>query len=399
MRRRLFSSMVAFAVLASASLALGDDTRKEAEKFFRAGEQAYNNGQYLLAAEAFEEAYTHLQLPAIAFSTAQAHRLQYFVDRDPRRLKRAIELYRRYVEEVKKGGRREDAATHLADLEPVLARLESQGQKPIGALGSESPTRMMISSNVKNARASLAGAKPVGLPLVRPIEPGTYKVVVTARGYFPKEQEYTVVEGQFRAVEVNLTPKPALVRVKTSSGAQIVVDGRPAGTAPLMRPLELDAGVHLVTVIERGRRAWSKEISVERGQNVELDANLRRTLQRKISYAVLGTAAATLLLSGVAGMAALDADGDASELEDKRQMTGLDAAELVALEERIEDRDTAADATSILFGVGTGLAVTGALLYFMDTPRAESYEPPPPGVAVTPVVSGDVTGLSLSGRF
>ena len=110
--------------------------RKEAKKFFRAGQQAFDAGQYVMASDAFEQAYNRLPLPAIAFSTAQAHRLQYFIDKDASRLKRAIELYRIYLTMVASGERRDDAGSNLAELEPILLRLEAGAAGPIAAMGS-----------------------------------------------------------------------------------------------------------------------------------------------------------------------------------------------------------------------------------------------------------------------
>ena len=66
---------------------------------------------------------------AILFSTAQAYRRQYFVDREPAKLKRAVDLYRQYVGEVAQGGRRDDAVQHLSDLEPLLARVEDEQRR------------------------------------------------------------------------------------------------------------------------------------------------------------------------------------------------------------------------------------------------------------------------------
>src|SRR6185503_20903674 len=97
-----------------------DDKKAEAEKYFRAGEALYKNGQYLGAAQAFEEAFELLPLPAIAFSTAQAYRLLYVSDKEPAYIKRAVELYRLYIQQQKEGGRVPDATASLAELEPLL---------------------------------------------------------------------------------------------------------------------------------------------------------------------------------------------------------------------------------------------------------------------------------------
>ncbi len=69
-----------------------EDKVAQARKFFDAGRMAYESGQYLAAATAFEQAYVVTPLPPIAFSMAQAYRKRYFEDRDPAKLKRAVDL-------------------------------------------------------------------------------------------------------------------------------------------------------------------------------------------------------------------------------------------------------------------------------------------------------------------
>ena len=53
-----------------------------AKESFKAGATAYAAGDYLAAIQALDAAYQLTPLPAIAFSLAQAHRRQYFVDHE-----------------------------------------------------------------------------------------------------------------------------------------------------------------------------------------------------------------------------------------------------------------------------------------------------------------------------
>ncbi len=57
----------------------------------------------------------------IAFSLAQAHRRQYFVDHAREHLQRSIALFRQYVELAPTGSRRADALDALSQLEPLAA--------------------------------------------------------------------------------------------------------------------------------------------------------------------------------------------------------------------------------------------------------------------------------------
>ena len=258
----------------------------------------------------------------------------------------------------------------------------------------------MISTNIKGARASVDSGEAGAVPLVVEVKPGTYKVKVEAKGYFPVTQDYAVVEGQFRVIEVALKEKPALVTIRTDSGATVAVDGRTVGTTPFDGPIELTAGKHLITVSARGRYGWSREIEVGRGDKQELSASLSRTRQRTIAWVVLGASALTFAGGGLTALGAAGANGDAGDLEDKRMAETLTPAELDERNAHISERDDLLNGTYVLLGVGGALAVTGGLLYIMDTPTAEALRPDDGrSVVVAPMVTGSVTGVALGGRF
>ncbi|HLU68662.1 MAG TPA: PEGA domain-containing protein [Kofleriaceae bacterium] len=394
------------------------ERRARAEEFFRAGERAFKADQYQDAAQLFEEAYATLPLPAIAFSAAQAYRLQYAVDGDARRLKRAVELYQTYVTDEPKGARVGDAARYLAELRPLLAAVEQKAGAVAAMPVATDTTRINISTtaDIPDARASIDGGPEEPLPILREIAPGRHRIRVTAEGYFPFDESREVLERQTRLVEVELRPRPAIVSVRSGAGAQVSVDGRPAGTTPLVRPLELSPGAHLVTVTRRGHRPWSREISVDRGERIEVSPTLESTGQRRLSYAVVAASGALALGAGAAFGLSLAAGGDASELEDRRQSQGLTAGELERYQDAVARRDGRMQATWILLGASGVVALSGALLYYMDNPRPEAQvgsarEPASlargrrpdatrgEGPTVTPTAGAGSVGLALGGRF
>ena len=396
-RAPLAAALAALAVLglaadpSAAAPAAGGTTatRHQAEQLFRAGERAFKANQFEMAAQLFEQAYSVLPLPAIAFSAAQAYRLEYAVDQDPRKLKRAVDLYQSYVNKSPKGNRVGDAARNLAELRPLLAQALNKGGAIAAMPVATAATRLMVNTteDVPDARVSIDGSAPAPLPLMREVKPGRYRVRITAPGYFPFEAQREVVAGQTRPVEVNLKPRPALVQVATADGAQVSIDGRPAGVTPLLRPLELTAGTHLVTVSLRGHRSFSREITVTRGQRRDVDAPLQRTGQRLASYWVLGTSAALLVGAGVTAGLAIKAGSDADGLEHRRETEGLSASELVAYQNDVNRHNDWVRDTWILLGVGGAVATAGALLYFMDNPRPES-----PGAAARGQAAGSGPG-------
>jgi len=167
--------------LLAPAVALADD-KSDAETLFRSGERAFTAAHYADAADAFEQAYAKLPLPAIAFSLAQAHRLQYFVDNQPQHLDRAVQLYHAYIDKQKTGGRVADAVANLAQIEPLLRELQASGAMKGGAPVVAKRTRLMVTSDVEGARATIDGdGGPT--PLVREVTPGEHTVVVEADGY------------------------------------------------------------------------------------------------------------------------------------------------------------------------------------------------------------------------
>ncbi len=387
------SLLAALALLSAAPPAAAEDDKKaEAEKYFRAGQNAYNNGQYLAAAQAFEEALELLPLPAISFSTAQAYRLLYVTDKQPAYVKRAVELYRMYIDQQKDGGRVPDATASLAELEPVLARLQAEGKSLVMPLQAPR-TQLMISSQIGDAKGEVAG-KTGSLPLIVEVTPGDYAVTAEAEGYFPAAIKATAVEGQFIVVEVDLQPRPAILDVRAESGARVEVDGRPAGSTPLTRPIEVPAGRHFIAVTRRGRVAYSREIDAKRGETLRLDADLRATSQRRAVPWVWAGAAALALASGAAGGFALYHQGKASDLDTARQNGSITADQLDAYLRHRDRRDTGVTAMWTLAGASVVTATIGTLMYLFDRPMAEG---PPPSFAPAPSESPSLSPFATEG--
>lgn len=374
--------------------------RAEAEQFFRAGERAFKNNSFAAAAEMFERAYATLPLPAIAFSAAQAYRLQYALDGDPSKLKRAVTLYEAYVTQEPKGKRVGDAAKILAELRPQLDELERKGKVAEMPVASDATTLMVTTTtDVAGARLSIDGGAPEPLHVMRAIEPGRHKVVVTAPGYFPAERAKEVIRGTPNLVEIELRPRPAVVSVRAPDGAQVSVNGRPAGVTPLVRPIELPPGKHLVTITRRGHRPWSREIAVKRGQAVDLGPSFDRTGQRTLAWGVLGVSGALLVGAGVTFGLSVAAASDAADLEDKRNQQGLTEPEADEYRDAVDRRDARRGTTYVLLGASAAVATAGLLLYFMDNPRAEVDGSSAAGFTVGAAASGESVGLALGGRF
>lgn len=394
---RAATALLAAALVAATAAPAAADDRADAERYFRTGERLLAAGELAAAATAFDDAYEILPLPEIAFSAAQSYRLAYVKDRDPARLRRAIELYRIYLGAVKRGGRVKDATGALAELEPQLARAVASGPTIVAAAPPRA-TGLMITSEVSPATGTIADQPPVTgeLPLVHEVRAGRHTITVVAPGYRDKTITAIAVEGELVPVEVDLEPLPASLTVTAARGARVRVDGRTVGDAPLPA-IAVPAGRHVVTVSQRGRRPLAREVTVGRGEAVTVAARLRPTAQRRASRWVLIGSGAVLAGAGLAGLGALAADRDAAAIDARRRTVGISEDELARYQDRVGDRDDRRTAMWALGGVAVAAGVTGGLMYLLDHDEAEA--PATIGPTLVPAVGQDGFGLVARGRF
>ncbi len=402
---------------------LASADEKAAKKYFDAGAKAYAAQNFEAAAAYFDQAYKEQPMPEIAFSAAQAYRRLYRVQPEVKYVRRAVVLYRAYLDKVKTGGRVGDASDNLGEMERELDKLESQGK--LGKIRPEvtvERTRIGITITKGDQATPDAGAlreigegiastlvgvtakldgKPIDPFALVDVEPGDHVISVTANGYFPVEKTQRAVAGAPVIVEVELRPRPAHVKIATESGAKISVDGRPSGTTML----DLATGKHVITVMRRGRLPFGRELSVMRGQEVTIDARLQKTGRRRAVPWVLGGAGALTVLSALTGIAAVVADGKA--IDARHQIASGNASPAIGdnYDDQIKRRDELKTSAIVL---GAGAVVAGAIglgLYLFDVPSRAKIESTAEVRSVAkrlelaPVVGRGTAGVSATGRF
>jgi tetratricopeptide (TPR) repeat protein len=347
--------------------------RQRAKSFFDAGSLAYDRGRYAEAARAFEEAYRVLADPAIAFSLAQAHRRQYFVDQDPARLGRAIELYRVYLERDARGTRRPEAVEQIQVLLPL-----SQAAAPIdpqaSAIREPPATELMLYSEAPGAVGAIDQAPSTALPLVVPVAPGVHRVSVEAPGYQARVVEARAIEGRLTPVPVELTERPARVVLATEDGARVFIDGELRGIAPFSAPIELASGAHRLTLLEAGTEGHSMQLVLERDQLLQLDVPLPTTTARRLAYYAFGGGAAFVAAGGVTAILASLAESNAIGYEEDRGVRNLDSDELGELNSSVGRRDAFRGASIALFTTAIITGAIGVILYFADDPEVAEVE-------------------------
>jgi hypothetical protein len=200
--------------------------------------------------------------------------------------------------------------------------------------------------------------------------------------------------------------------VKGDAGAEVLVDGKPAATTPMKGAALLPPGKHVVHVIKNGAYAWSQEVRIEREGEVSLEAKLRTTTQRKVSYAAgaLGLAAVgagiglTVVAVGAEVRAQRILEGKVTELEG-----GQTAVE--AYNEAVRTRRDFVAGAAIGYGAGAVGLISAVLLYSLDKPPItlpslqleEPKKEKKPGATMEmgalPVFGPGHGGLQVIGRF
>ena len=339
-----------------------DDPR--ARQFFDVGAQAYDKGQYLLAIDAFEQAYALTERPGLLFSLAQTHQRQFRLSGDEQHLAQAIDSYRKYLAKVQSGGRRGDAERALNGLLALAERLHPKDQ---GAPARARVFgRLLLSSSTPTATLTVNGEPVESLPTALELPAEQYRVVATARGFEPRVQDIVITAGSTVPLNLELKPLPALLHVSGPAGAEVLVDGRSVGWLPLSS-VALTDGDHWVSLRKSGYKTRNVPAHLERGQTVQLRLTLETTFQREVAWLTAGGSVATGIASITLAVLAWRRDANAKDLAKHLAGQGSEAdAEQL-------NRDLAARDELRALAVGGGLATaamlgTSLLLFLSDTP-------------------------------
>jgi tetratricopeptide (TPR) repeat protein len=365
-RRAAWLLCGALACATAPSYAQSESDLERAKASFKGGANAYAVGDYLAAIQGLETAYTLTPLPAIAFSLAQAERKQYAVSKEREHLVRALELYRRYLEQEPSGARRSDAELAIAELAPQLG---SASPSEASAKPQTRPTRVMIVSDAPEARIALDGGPTSSSPLIREVLPGKHLAHVEAPGYYEAEREVVALAGELVFSELRLSERPTSLYVWAPLGASIYVDGVFVSGGGSLVTVPLSVGHHQLTVAQKGRRVVRRDIRMKSGQTHTEYVTLEPTTQRSLSELLfigggLGLGAG-VILSGLAVRSENRAE-NFLKLINQRQKVG--PAQLAAYDAKIIERTRYRTAAAIGVASSLGCFITGLFLHELDQP-------------------------------
>ncbi len=127
-------------------------------------------------------------------------------------------------------------------------------------------TAVLIATDPAGARIDIRGAPDVRLGGRFLLRPGRYTVTAVADGYAPGALDIEVRGDASEDYRLRLARLPGRVQVliRPAVAAEVSVDGRPAGRAPLAE-LEIPAGIHRIAVLAPRYQNWEGTLKVEGG--------------------------------------------------------------------------------------------------------------------------------------
>jgi hypothetical protein len=127
------------------------------------------------------------------------------------------------------------------------------------------PGRLDVDTGGVAAEISADGAQLGRVPGIVDVPAGDRTLTFRAPRYLDHVERVTIAGGGERQkLKVALKPSFAVVTlISVPSGAQVEVDGKPAGTTPAK--IEMDAGIRRVQVSSPGLRQWTSSVVVNAG--------------------------------------------------------------------------------------------------------------------------------------
>ena len=103
--------------------------------------------------------------------------------------------------------------------------------------------------------------------------PGEYTVKVTKLGYLNYEEGISIVRGKIAKIYADLLPFAGILKITSNvAGAEVLVDGKLIGRAPLEKELKL--GSHVITIKKKGFTSYEEKLRSDPGNEYEVKAEL-----------------------------------------------------------------------------------------------------------------------------
>lgn len=252
-------SLVAFvlaAAPAAAQPAADDTTREQAREHFDRGLRLFNEGDNAGALAEFQQAYQLIQHPLVLYNIG----LVYEATKRP---VAAVEALDKLLQ---------NPGNLTADRLSNARRVRDEQAARIGELE--------ITANVPGAKVEVDGVGVAQLPLQEPLKlaSGEHIIGIYATGYLPERRPVSIFGKSKATLNVELLAldgQPAQITVRTNVlDAEVWVDDKLVGLAPLPASIPVAPGDHRVEVRRTGYKTASRQLSLGEGSTGEVDLEL-----------------------------------------------------------------------------------------------------------------------------
>ncbi len=197
------------------------------------------------------------EYPAVYYNLAE-------INRSRKGYGEAAMLYKRYLEVSPEAGDKEEVLKHIAE---CLQNMPKTGKVNITVTGAEDPLIVVDGIPVSSSKS---------VELV--LRPGKYTLSVSAEDYIPSKSSFEVLSGDDKGLDVALKAMTffGMLEIKANvEGAEVLLDGKPAGKTPL-EPVKLTAGKYFVEFKKDGYHRWIRNIVLGRDEVYLLNVTLQK---------------------------------------------------------------------------------------------------------------------------
>jgi len=241
---------------AAAQPAADEATREDAREHFDRGLRLFNEGDNSGALAEFQQAYQLIPHPLVLYNIG----LVYEATKRP-----------------------------VAAVETLDKLLQNPGNLPADRLSHAKKVRdeqaarigeLEITANVPGAKVEVDGVGVAELPLKAPLKlaSGEHIIGIYVTGYLPERRPVSIFGNAKATLSVELSPvegQLAQITVRTNVlDAEVLVDGKLAGLAPLAASIPVAPGDHNVEVRRAGYKTASRQLPVGGGSSAEVDLQL-----------------------------------------------------------------------------------------------------------------------------
>jgi hypothetical protein len=162
--------------------------------------------------------------------------------------------------------------------EPAPAPVE--GKKPEPKKPAEEPERFregyLLVTVEPSAQVYVNGVyRGLANPRLRlTLNAGLHSIECRSEKYATYTESLRIIAGETSQRTVMLSKLKGIISLATQPGAELYIDGAFVGITPIMRPIEVEAGTHTLTLKKQDHLTWSSDVTIEPNATLPLRITL-----------------------------------------------------------------------------------------------------------------------------